>query len=60
MSCNCEAWIQNQPVPGKVLIFKCSVCRTSYTLYPNGEIAFETERGDSLANEAIVQGMEEK
>lgn len=39
--CACVAWIQGLPVPGKVIILKCSVCRTDYTLYPNGTIAFE-------------------
>ena len=39
--CSCEKWIQGLPIPGKVIIFKCSICRTAYTLYPNGQIAFE-------------------
>ena len=40
--CPCVSWIQQQPVPSKVLIFKCSACKTDYTLYPNGQIAYET------------------
>jgi hypothetical protein len=40
--CSCQAWIQELPVPEKVIILKCSVCGTSYTLYPNGEIEYET------------------
>jgi hypothetical protein len=41
-NCVCKAWIQSQPIPGKVIILKCSKCETEYMLYPNGQIAYET------------------
>lgn len=38
---SCSKWIQTVPVPGKVIILKCTRCATSYTLFPNGQIAYE-------------------
>jgi len=38
----CARWIRSLDVPGKVIVLICSVCRTEYTLYPNGEIAYNT------------------
>ncbi len=40
-NCACGDWIQSLPIPEKILIFKCSVCGTEYTLFPNGQIQFE-------------------
>jgi hypothetical protein len=44
-ACSCEAWVREQPIPGKIIVLKCSSCRTEYTLYPNGQIAYEQRTG---------------
>lgn len=41
MKCDCETWIQELPIPSKVIILKCSRCATLYTLFPNGQITYE-------------------
>ena len=42
MSCRCVSWIQALDVPGKIIVLKCSLCGTEYTLYPDGTIAYES------------------
>jgi hypothetical protein len=46
--CPCEEWIKSQPIPGKVIGFVCQQCRTEYTLYPNGEIAYTQRMGPGI------------
>jgi hypothetical protein len=41
MSCTCKKWIQGSDVPGKMIVLKCNLCGTSYTLFPNGQISYE-------------------
>lgn len=41
--CPCSEWVRSQPVPGKVIGFRCERCKTSYTLFPNGEIMYEQQ-----------------
>jgi hypothetical protein len=45
--CDCESWIQQLPIPGKIIILRCSKCHTDYTLFPNGQIQYE-QRDDGL------------
>lgn len=45
----CERWIENSHIPNKVIILRCSTCRTTYTLFPNGQIASES-RKDNLTS----------
>jgi hypothetical protein len=52
--CPCEEWIKSQPIPGKVIGFVCQQCRTTYTLYPNGEIAYEQEIGVGIPTSFIA------
>lgn len=51
MECPCEEWISNLPIPSKVIGFICSLCKTQYTLFPNGEIMYE-QRLDGLISSA--------
>ena len=41
--CDCEKFVQKVDIPGKVIILVCKSCKTQYTFYPNGEIAYETQ-----------------
>lgn len=47
--CSCVEWIKSLPVPEKVIGFRCSICNTEYTLYPNGEIAYSQVLGGVIA-----------
>jgi hypothetical protein len=49
MNCGCSVWIRGLAIPTKIIIFKCSQCGTSYTLYPNGQIQFETSGAEPSA-----------
>jgi hypothetical protein len=48
IDCSCVRWIRGLDIPGKVIILKCSICKTEYTLWPNGQIQFETMGSMSL------------
>lgn len=41
MKCDCATWMREQPIPNKIIIFKCTHCETNYTLFPDGTIEFE-------------------
>lgn len=48
MNCDCITWIRELPIPTKIIILKCRGCKVEYTLYPNGQIAYEIHEPVSL------------